>query len=142
MTLPQNWSDAADAAPPYLKLNISYTSPDLCRPYKPGLFINEVILSSFISTSEVIVDQGFYRNIKQVSDIFQANGIHVKAPAGFPVPDGFGVRADQICQLPTAEMVPSAEESKVFPELTIVQYNYHTITLLVAVYPTFPYLSI
>ena len=87
------------------------------------------ILSSFISTSEVIVDQGFYQNIKQVSDIFQANGIHVKAPAGFPILDDFGVRADQICQLPTAVTVPSAEKSKVFPELAVVQYNDHSITL-------------
>ena len=47
-----------------------------------------------------------------------------------------------VCVPTTAVTVPSAEESKVFPELTVVQYHYHTTTSLVAVYPTFPYLSI
>ena len=36
---------------------------------------------------------------------------------------------DQICQLPAAVMAASAEESKVFPELTVVEYHDHTITL-------------
>ena len=39
-------------------------------------------------------------------------------------------------------MVPSAEESKVFPELTVVQYNDLNITSLVVVYLTYTYLSI
>ena len=57
---------------------------------------------------------------KQFSDIQHTNGIHVEAPAGFPIPDDFGVRADQICQLPTAVTVPSAEKAKVFAKLTVV----------------------
>ena len=85
--------------------------------------------SGLVNPSEVVVDQGFDRNTKQFSDIQHTNRIHVEAPAGFPIPDDLGVRADQICKLPTAVMVPSAEESKVFPELTVVQYNDHSITL-------------
>ena len=85
--------------------------------------------SGLVNPSEVVVDQGFDRNTKQFSDIQHTNGIHVEAPAGFPIPDDLRVRADQICQLPAAVTVPSAEESKVFPELTVVQYNDHSITL-------------
>ena len=86
----------------------------------PAAFQQRGSFSGLVNSSEVVVDQGFDRNTKQFSDIQHTNGIHVKAPAGFPIPDDFGVRADQICQLPAAVMVPSAEESKVFPELTVV----------------------
>lgn len=83
--------------------------------------------SGLVNPSEVVVDQGFDRNTKQFSDIQHTNRIYVEAPAGFPIPDDLGVRADQICQLPTAVTVPSAEEPKVFAKLTVVQYNDHAI---------------
>ena len=86
--------------------------PDALRPFHSG--------SDLISVPEVVVDQGFDRNTKQFSDIQHTNRIHVEAPAGFPIPDDLGVRADQICQLPTAVTVPSAEEPKVFAKLTVV----------------------
>ena len=86
--------------------------PDALRPFHSG--------SGLISVPEVVVDQGLHRHIKQVSDILQADSIHVEAPAGFPIPDDLGVRADQICQLPTAVTVPSAEKAKVFTKLTVV----------------------
>ena len=80
--------------------------------------------------------------MKQSADISQTDALHVIAPAGFPIPDDCGVRADQICQLHAAVMVPSAEESKVLPKLTVVQYYDHSITSLVVVYLTYTYLSI
>ena len=86
--------------------------PDALRPFNSG--------SGLISVPEVVVDQGFDRNTKQFSDIQHTNRIHVEAPAGFPIPDDLGVRADQICQLPTAVTVPSAEKAKVFAKLTVV----------------------
>ena len=95
----------------------------------PAAFQQRGSFSGLVNPSEVVVDQGFDRNTKQFSDIQNTNRIHVEAPTGFPIPDDLGVRADQICQLPAAVMVPSAEESKVFPELTVVQYNNHSITL-------------
>ena len=60
--------------------------PDALRPFNSG--------SGLISVPEVVVDQGLHRHVKQVSDILQADSIHVEAPAGFPIPDDLGVRAD------------------------------------------------
>ena len=76
--------------------------------------------SGLVNPSKVIVDQGFDRNTKQFSDIQHTDRIHIEAPAGFPIPDDLGVRADEIRQLPAAVAVPSAEESKVLSELAVV----------------------
>ena len=86
----------------------------------PAAFQQRGSFSGLVNSSEVVVDQGFDRNTKQFSDIQHTNGIHVEAPAGFPIPDDLRVSADQICQLPTAVMVPSAEEPNVFTKLTVV----------------------